>query len=293
MLPVMRTVCVRLLEDTSFTRDSGVEKLKFLWVGGPTFLLELGVFRVLADPVFGTGEPAFIFRRHPATGEDNVPVSRLTDLPPLELSGLDIVLVSQHREDHFDAAAAERLDKNVAVIAPTDTVHALSSSGFGKTEELGWWEELSRTKSGETLTVMAVPTRYANDERMRAEYGASNGYIIRHETGDVRYTAYWTADTAWFSGARDISRRAGETDLLIPGLGAIGSGGPHGLASLSCKEAMQFVFLFRPKTIIPIGYNTFSHYEEGVAELEERIGKTMYEKKLVVLGEGQSHGAQR
>ena len=39
--------------------------MKLQWIGGPTFLLELGSFRVLADPVFGTGDAAFYLRPQP------------------------------------------------------------------------------------------------------------------------------------------------------------------------------------------------------------------------------------
>ena len=71
--------------------------MKIQWLGGPSFRLELGRFRILGDPVFGEGDAAFTFDVHPVTGDANVAVKRLTPLPALDIDSLDKAL-SEIRE---------------------------------------------------------------------------------------------------------------------------------------------------------------------------------------------------
>ena len=119
------------------------------------------------------------------------------------------------------------------------------------------------------------------------EAGApSNGYLIAHRSGDLRTTVYWTGDTLWTSEARRIKDKVDTVDVVIPNIGAVG--GTDDPKTLTGKEAMQFVFLAQPKRIVPIGYHTFSHYTEGVDDFKRRIGLTLYERRLVVLKEGET-----
>ncbi len=88
-----------------------------MWVGGPTTRIELGSFRILTDPTLGEGPEAFVMRRHPTTGELNVPIARLAPLPDVRLDDLDMVIASHLHADHFDTAAVERLDGSLPVLA--------------------------------------------------------------------------------------------------------------------------------------------------------------------------------
>ncbi len=253
--------------------------MKIQWIGGPSFILELGRFKILGDPVLGQGDAAFTLDS--PSGGPPMSVKRLVGLPPIDLDGIDVAVLSRDREDHFDAAAAERLDKNVTIVAPSDAAGRVAGAGFGNLCPLGWWEETKQSQDGETLTVTAVPTETA--DRAAA---AGNGYIIDH-VGEKPYTVYWTGDTLWFSGAREIKARAQTVDLFIPHLGRVGADAPGGPFTLDGKAAMQFVFMFQPKRIVPISHGTFSHYTETVDDFKERVALTMYDRRLVVLEEGE------
>jgi hypothetical protein len=91
--------------------------MRLMWVGGPTTRIELGSFRILTDPTLGEGPEAFVMRRHPTTGELNVPIARLAPLPDVRLDDLDMVIASHLHADHFDTAAVERLDGSLPVLA--------------------------------------------------------------------------------------------------------------------------------------------------------------------------------
>lgn len=135
--------------------------IRFQWIGGPTFLLRAGSFRVLTDPLFAEGPEAFVMDGHPSTGRDGVPIARLAPLPRLDLAGLDAVVVSHLHSDHFDAAAARRLPGKVPVVAPAEQAGVLRARGFADVRGLARWEKVLLEKDGETLSVLALPRRAA------------------------------------------------------------------------------------------------------------------------------------
>lgn len=257
--------------------------MKIQWIGGPTFRLELGTFCILADPVFGAGDRAFMLPSRSAGTEGGVPVARRADLPDVSLEGVDVVILTNRGVDHFDPAAADRLDESLPILGPA----AGDAKGAGATaiEHLEWWQESTQTRSSETLSIIAVPTRLPSSLLP----ASSNGYLIKHTKDRDVYTVYCTGGTVWFSEARDIKARAGTVDLMVVELGAVGAGETDGPRTLDGKDAMQFVFLMLPKRIIPIGHHTFSHYTEGIGDFQSRIDLTMYDRRLVVLSEGEAY----
>lgn len=244
----------------------------FTWIGGPTFLLELGAFVLLGDPVFGAGGEGF---------------TRRAPLPELDVDNLCAVILSRAAPDHLDSAATNRLDKALRVVAPGSAVDRLVAAGCTSIESIDWWETTVLEREGESLSVTAVPANAPYRDAAGAHAAVGNGYYLEHNADGRRFTAYWTGDCVWSDEVREIQRRVGHVDLLVVHLGA--ELGPEGRAvSCGAKDAMQFVFRMQPRTVIPIHHTTFSHYAEPLDAFKQRIDVTLYEKKLTVLVEGQS-----
>jgi N-acyl-phosphatidylethanolamine-hydrolysing phospholipase D len=261
--------------------------MKFQWIGGPTFLAELGSFRILTDPMLAEGEAAFIMNGHPSTGADNVPIARLSPLPDFDLERLDIVLLSHLHSDHFDQVAADRLAKDMLLMAPPEHIPVLTAQGFQNIHGLGWWEKRTLHKNGETLRVVSVPAQHSHDKQTNHDLGVVNGYILQHSANSQTFTIYWTGDTVWFDELAQIKQHFPQIDLLVPHLGAVGVDGPWGLMTLDSAEATRMVELFQPKAIIPIHHHTFSHYVEPIMKFEERFRTNGSATRLIVLKEGQ------
>jgi L-ascorbate metabolism protein UlaG (beta-lactamase superfamily) len=244
----------------------------FTWLGGPTFVLRLGAFAVLADPVFGEGKGKY---------------SRL--IPPAEprLDEVDGVFVSRFAEDHCDAAALDRIPPGTTAIAPPSAVVPLTAIGYADVRGLAWWEDLRLQKGGEVLEAAAVPANAALADSEGGSSAVGNGYVLRHTAAGVTTTVYWTGDSVWSNNLREIPLRFGHVNLLILHLGAEIAPLSGLRISADARDAMQFVFRMQPRTIIPVHHSTHAHYTEPIDAFRSRIDVTLYERRLAMLTVGQ------
>lgn len=256
------------------------------WIGGPTVLLELGFFTLLTDPMLGE---SFVMNGHPSTGAERVELHRQAPVPEsLDLSALDLLLVSHLHTDHFDAAAVARLDKSVPIIAPTANVARLREWGFRNVTGLAWGESHTLSNGSQTLEITATPARHGLRDDTNEDLGIVNGYIIRCGSESV----FWTGDTVWFDGLAEIQQQAGPVTLLLPHMGAVGTDGPWGRMTLDAAEAARLIDLFKPTVVIPIHHHTFDHYVEPISALQDALSSHPRTARLMVLAEGETWGNQ-
>jgi len=235
--------------------------MKFTWIGGATFLLELGAFRILGDPVFGE---SFEMAPH---GE----VTRVTAAPDVDVSGVDVVCASCFRPDHMERGVAARVGATIPLVSPPAVG---GDHGFDNVRMLVHWASCDFTKGEEKLSVYATPC------------GDGNGYFFRHTSGEKTTTVFWTGDALWSTDIHRVQQDYGYSNLLILHIGAEASA-DGGAWTPDGKEAMQIVYRMQPNAIAAIHHNTFSHYQEPIGPLVELIGRTIYEKRLKVLSEGE------
>lgn len=241
--------------------------MKFTWLGGPSFVLELGPFRLAGDPVLA--------ERFELAGFGTV--TRSTPLPaPDALAGVaDVTLVTSHSADHFDAVALERRSMGT-ILTPLATKLPHSRA-------LAWGESVRLEKLGMTLSIVAVPAGSPGSPASERD----NGYFLSLEGGEQPFTAYVTGDTRFSEATRELQRTHGYANLLILYLGAerAPDGSPR---SADAKDAMQIVYRMQPNAIAAVHHATFSHYQETIDPLLEKIALTIYDKRLRRLNEGES-----
>ena len=165
----------------------------FQWIGGPTYVLHLGSFKILTDPMFSPkSDSAFIIAKHPTTGALNAPIQRYIAPAKFDTAHIDVLLISHPHADHFDKEAKSALSKTLFVIAPgVDKAH-IQAWGFTRTTGLNWGDSSVMKKGNETLRIIAVKAMHAKDEPLRSQLGKGNGYMIEYTKGTKVYRIYWT-----------------------------------------------------------------------------------------------------
>jgi L-ascorbate metabolism protein UlaG (beta-lactamase superfamily) len=260
---------------------------QFRWVGGPTFELQLGDIVILTDPMFSSGDAAFIMNGHPSTGEDGAKIARRSQLPAVDIQRVDYLLVSHLHSDHFDREARDGLPKRLPIFAPSAQSPKIRSWGFTDVRGLNWWESVHIGKGSDVLDITAVPARHSADPAANEMLGIVNGYVVQHRDGRDSFRMYWTGDTVWCDELPNIRARLGATDLVVPHVGAVGRDGPWGRMTLDAPEALRLIELFAPATTIPIHHHTFSHYVEPIDELVTLASSGAAGARLRVLNEGE------
>lgn len=232
------------------------------WIGGPTYVLQLGGFKILTDPMLcPKSDTAFIIKKHPTTGVINAYVKRFTEPAMFDTSNIDILLISHLHADHFDKEAKNILNKNLTTVAPTTNEETLVKWGFYNTTSLKWNDTITSRKGFETIKITAVKALHAKDEHLNSELGHVNGYIIEYSEGKNTFRIYWTGDTVWFDEIKDY-KKFGKIDLLITNMGAVGADGNIGRRGLDATECMKIIEYLNPVLVVPVHHSTFSHYVE-------------------------------
>lgn len=242
--------------------------MKFTWIGGPTWLLELGAFRILGDPVFAD-------RLTVPAGAS----TRTVPLPDIDLSTIDAICVSCLRPDHCSGAVGDRVDSATPAFVPDGCRAQAREAGLDAAEALAWYGQSTFEKAAERLVVTAVPAM--------SKSGDDNGYFLEHVAGDARVTAYCTGDALWSNEVRRIQRELGHSNILIQHLGAERDGSGE-LTSSNGKDAIQFVYRMQPNAIAAVHHSTFSHYNESLDPFRDLVSRTIYDRRLRSLSEGES-----
>lgn len=260
----------------------------FQWIGGPTYILRLGNFKILTDPMLSPkGDSAFIIKQHPTTGAMNAYIARYIAPASFDTSNVDLLLISHPHADHFDNEAKKLLNKQLQVISPAVNKETLVSWGFLNTTGLSWGDSTVLTKGNETLRIIAVEARHAFFDPLKTALGKGNGYIIEYTNGHKLYRIYWTGDTVWFDELQNDTKY-GKIDLLVPDMGAVGSDGKIGRRGLNAHDCLLISNMLKPARIIPVHHTTFSMYVEPISLLKETMDTTEFKHKLQILKTGQT-----
>jgi L-ascorbate metabolism protein UlaG (beta-lactamase superfamily) len=257
------------------------------WIGGATMELRFGAFRLLTDPVLADGPIAFHMDGHPSTGADGVPIYRYAPVPPVDLDGLDALLLSHVHSDHFDAVARDRVSRELWGMAPASQVPRLESWGFDVVEGVVPGEEEHLERAGEILRITVLPAHHSHDALAQRELGDVNGYLIEHRTIRRTFRLVWTGDTVWSHDFAEAALQRGPVDVLVPHVGAVGRDGPWGLMTMDAEEAAHLIERIAPRRVVPVHHHTFSHYTEPVTALVDRLHDTRFSDSLRVVEEGE------
>lgn len=252
-------------------RDGANPTIDVLLVGGPTALIELAGLRLLTDPTFDppgdypAGQRKLIKTSPPARR-------------PEEIGAVDCVLLSHDQHpDNLDRSGRE-----FAASAPiTLTTPAAAARLGGKAIGLAPWE----TRPLGELTVTAVPARHG-PPGCEPQLGDVTGFVL---AGSDLPSLYVSGDNAALELVDEIAERFSPVDvaLLFAGQARTALLGEVDL-TLSSASAVEAARRLRARHVVPLHFEGWAHFKEGLAELREAFAGSGLEVHFLEPGDGVS-----
>ncbi|HEX6128756.1 MAG TPA: MBL fold metallo-hydrolase [Candidatus Limnocylindria bacterium] len=243
------------------------------FVGNATLLLRMGPFIVLTDP-------NFVHRGAEVPLGFGLTATRTTD-PALDIDDMerpDLVIVSHDHGDHFDAVAADWLDRSVPIATAPAAVSGMVEKGFTDVRGLQSWESTELDRDDARLRVTAVPAQHGSGPMAAAMPEVIGSVLEYWEAGagepadaEPRYRVYFSGDTVFHEGLAEIRDRFGEVDVAFLHLGGMRLLGVT--VTMDAAQGVQLINLLQPRLAIPIHYNDYGTSSSTLAEFVTAVNE--------------------
>ncbi|RZT05798.1 L-ascorbate metabolism protein UlaG, beta-lactamase superfamily [Duganella sp. CF402] len=237
-------------------------------LGHSTVLLKLNGDFWLTDPVFSE-------RASPVQWAGpqrfHAPPISIEDLPPIKG-----IILSHDHYDHLDRAAVLALaGKTEHFVTPLGVGDRLIKWGIPacKVRQLGWWQ--SATVAG--LKLVATPAQHFSGrglgDRNKTLWAS---FVV--EDRDVRL--FFSGDSGYFDGFKEIGRRYGPFDLTLVETGAYDPQWPD--VHMQPEESLQAHIDLRGKVLLPIHNGTFDLSLHAWHDPFDRITELAQERRVAI-----------
>jgi L-ascorbate metabolism protein UlaG (beta-lactamase superfamily) len=236
-----------------------VSRVSITHVGGPTTLIETEGWRILTDPTFDPPGRTYRFGWGTSSRKTSGPAVDAADIGPIDA----VLLTHDHHADNLDDAGRALLPAAGVVLTTAIGAQRLGGNARG----LAAWDTFELGRPGApTLTVTATPCRHG-PPASRALVGDVIGFAITWE--GQQHGALWVSgDTVLYAGLRDVGRRVRVgTAVLHLGRAQFPVTGPVRY-TMSATDAIDLCRGLRPRTVVPVHCDAWSHFREGRTEIE-------------------------
>ena len=218
--------------------------LRVTWMGHASALVEIDGARLLTDPVWSD-------RVSPSTllGPKRFfqPPIALADLPPV-----DAVLISHDHYDHLDMETVKILARRgMLFLVPLGVGAHLAKWDVppSQVRELDWGE----TTTVRDLTIVATPARHFSGRGLRD--GNATLWCSWVIAGP-RHRAFYSGDSGYFDGFREIGAAHGPFDVALMSLGAYAPTWPQ--IHMDPEELVRAHVDVRGGLLVPVHWGTFN-----------------------------------
>jgi len=212
-------------------------------LGHSTILMKLNGEFWLTDPVFSKRASPVQWA---GPARFHAPPISIAELPPIKG-----VILSHNHYDHLDyAAILDLADKTEHFLAPLGVGDTLVAWGVpaAKVQQLSWWQS---ARAG-SLQLTATPAQHFSG---RGLFDSNKtlwaSWVI--DSGGARI--FFSGDTGYFKGFREIGDKFGPFDLTLMETGAYDPQWPD--IHMQPRETMQAHIDLRGKVMLPIHNGTF------------------------------------
>lgn len=174
--------------------------MKIQLIRNATMRITLAGKTILTDPVLSPrhGIESFAGIEKNPTVELPIPIEKI-------IEGIDGIVVSHMHQDHFDAAAQQRLPKTFPLICPPEYESRICKAGFSAVlpvqDRIEW--------NGITMT--RTPGSHAGNQKWKDILGSVAGFIFE-TPGEP--TLYWCGDTILTDAVKKIISKH-QPDIII------------------------------------------------------------------------------
>lgn len=178
-----------------------------VWLGHSSFYMQLGGFKILADPVLSPVASPFRFTTRAFPGTD---VYRPEDLPDI-----DLLLISHDHWDHLDYRTVTALKTRVKkVLCPLGVGAHFEYWGFAPEQIIeGDWYDRFEPVPG--LGAHLVPSRHFSGRFLTRNRSLWAGFVLETGAGESARRVFYSGDSGYGPHFAEIGERFGNFDLAI------------------------------------------------------------------------------
>jgi L-ascorbate metabolism protein UlaG (beta-lactamase superfamily) len=236
------------------------ENLAITWLGHSTFLIQIGNYNILTDPIFGNLP---FFKRI-------LPSTLLID----KLPAIDFVLISHNHPDHMDKKTllALKNHKGIRFLVPYGDKKWFDKYGFSNVIENKWWNinRFDSSYSSLDIDFIFLPS-YHWSQRGIFDYNKSlwGSWMIKYNDKHI----YFAGDTAYSKHFKCISTEFPKIDIAIM---PIAPCEPNDLLSsthINAEQAGKAFLDLNALNFIPMHWGTYNFGTDDFLDPIRRISK--------------------
>ena len=238
--------------------------LRLTHIGGPTVLIEVEGWRLLTDPTFDPPGRRYSFGWGSFSRKLAGPA-----IPPAEVGEIDAVLLTHdHHGDNLDDAGRALLPSAGAVITTASGAGRLGGTARGLEP---WGRTALEAPGRPAIEITATPCRHG-PRGLGFAIGDVIGFALRWE-GQEHGALWISGDTVLYDGVREVAGRV-PVDVALLHLGSVQFGVTGPLRyTLTAREGAELCRLIRPRRVIPVHYEGWSHFREGRDVIEREFAR--------------------
>lgn len=269
--------------DTMATKPTDLTMpLRLTYLGGPTYLIEIGSFRIVTDPGFDAQGT----ERSEGPGH----ILTKTMAPPIavdKIGAIDAVLLSHAQHlDNLDNEGRRLL----AEVGATITTPASAAMGLpGKNVQgLAPWQSTELTSAtGEKLKITATPAVHTSNPALREAVGEVTGFMLEW-SGQKAGAFYVSGDTVWIDDILEISKRfkvaSGILHLGAANVPAVG----ENYLTMSSADGARAAKTLGMTSVYPAHFEGWRHFTQGSWSIVREFEKAGVAEALVLLRPGEA-----
>jgi len=231
-------------------------------IGGPTALIEVGGWRLLTDPTFDAPGRRYNFGWGTGSTKLAGPAIAASDITPIHA----VLLTHDQHDDNLDPGGRALLPSADNVVTTVSGANRLGDNALG----LEPWASARLEAPGRTpIEIIATPCRHG-PPLTRPIAGDVIGFALRWPAQE--HGVLWiSGDTVLYRGMRQVAERL-KVDTVLLHLGGVRFPVTGPLRyTMTAREAVRICGLIRPRTVIPIHYEGWSHFRQGRNAIERRF----------------------